>query len=98
PLRDELIRSDQQTAALVPPGNELEKEMRAAALKRQVPELVDDQELWFRVKHQTVTQLSVRFAFGECRQKRRGAREKDGVAGFDNGAPERDREMRFADA
>jgi len=25
------------------------------------------------------------------------AREQDGVAGFDDGAPERDRQMRFAD-
>ena len=51
-----------------------------------------------RVKHQALAQLPVGFGFGQRRQERRGAREEDGVAGFDDGAPERDREMRFADA
>ena len=51
-----------------------------------------------RVKHQAVAQLPVGFGFGQRRQERGGAREEDGVAGFDDGAAERDREMRFADA
>ena len=38
PLRDDLIGGDQQAAAIVPAGNELEKEVRAASFKRQVAE------------------------------------------------------------
>ena len=45
PLRHDLVGSDQQAAAFVPPGDELKKEMRAAALEWQVAELVDDQQL-----------------------------------------------------
>ncbi len=37
PLRDDLVGGDQQAAAFVPPGDELEKEMRAAALEGQYP-------------------------------------------------------------
>src|SRR5262245_61862025 len=59
PLRHELIRGDEQAGALVATRDQLEKEMRAAALKRQVSELVDDQQLRLRVKHQSVTELAV---------------------------------------
>jgi hypothetical protein len=33
-LGDDLVGRDQQAAAFVPPGDELEKEMRAASFKR----------------------------------------------------------------
>src|SRR5579864_2700956 len=98
PLRHDLVGGDQQAAAFVPAGDELEKEMGAASLERQVAELVDDQQLRLRVKHQTVAQLPISFGFRERRQERRGAREEDGVAGLDDRPPERDREMRLADA
>jgi len=42
PLRDDLIGGDQQAAAFVPAGDELEKEMRAASFKGQVAELDPD--------------------------------------------------------
>jgi hypothetical protein len=41
PLGHELIGRDQEAAAFVPTGDELEKEMRAASFKREVAELVD---------------------------------------------------------
>ncbi len=41
PLRHDLVGGDQQAAAFVPAGDELEKEMRAASFKGQVAELVD---------------------------------------------------------
>jgi hypothetical protein len=41
PLGHELIGRDQKAAALVPPRDELEEEMRAAPFKREVAELVD---------------------------------------------------------
>src|SRR3954465_3314462 len=97
PLGHELIGRDQQAAALVPPRDELEEEMRAASFKREVAELVDDQQLRLREKHETVAELSVRFAFGQRRQERRGAGEQDRVASFDDGPSEGDREMRLAD-
>ena len=97
PLRDDLVGGDQQTAAFVPAGDELEKEMGAASFKRQIAELVDDQQLRLRIKHQAVAQLSVGFGFGQRHEEGRGAREEDRVAGFDDGASECDREMCFAD-
>src|SRR5947207_5917776 len=72
--------------------------MRAAPLERQVAELVDDEQLWFRVEHQAVAQLAIGFGFGEGGQECGRAREEDGVAGLDDGAAERDREMCLADA
>jgi hypothetical protein len=41
PLGHELIGRDQKAAALVPPRDELEEEMRAASFKREVAELID---------------------------------------------------------
>ena len=49
PLRHDLIGGDQQAAAFVPPGDELEEKMRAATLERQIAELVDDEQLRFRI-------------------------------------------------
>jgi len=46
-LRHELIRGDEQAAALVA-GHELKEEMRAASLEREIPEVVDDQEFRLR--------------------------------------------------
>src|ERR1700730_16791790 len=68
PLRHDLVRGDQQAAAFVPTGDELEKEMRAASFKGQVAKLVDDQQLRLRVEHQAVAQLSIGFGFGQGRQ------------------------------
>src|SRR5579864_595665 len=98
PLRHDLVGGDQQAAAFVPAGDELEKEMSAASLERQVAELVDDEQLRLRVKHQAVAELSVGFGFRQRRQERGGAGKEYRVAGFDDGAPERDREMRLPDA
>jgi len=42
PLRHDLVGGDQQAAAFVPAGDELEKEMRAASFKGQVAELDPD--------------------------------------------------------
>ena len=51
-----------------------------------------------RVEHQAVGELAVGLGFGQRREQRGGAGEEHGVAGFDDGAAERDREMRLADA
>jgi hypothetical protein len=80
PLRDDLVGGDRQAAAFISVGGELEKEMGAASFKRQVAELVDDQQFRLRVKHQAVAQLPVGFGFRQCRQERDRAREEDGVA------------------
>ena len=45
PLRHELVRRDDHRALLVPTCDELEEQVRAALLERQVPELVNDEEL-----------------------------------------------------
>jgi hypothetical protein len=63
PLRNDLVGSDQETAAFVAAGDELEKEMGAPSFKRQIAELVDDQQLRLRVKHQAITELPVGLGF-----------------------------------
>jgi hypothetical protein len=44
--------------------------MGAAALKRQVAELVDDEQLWLARKQQPVGELTFRFHFAEGREQR----------------------------
>src|SRR4029453_16025276 len=97
PLRHDLVRGDEQTPAFVPTRDQLEEQMRAAAFERQVPELVDNQQLRLAVKQQALSQLALGFGFGQGREQSGGAREEDGVPGFDDGPPERDGEMRFSD-
>jgi hypothetical protein len=48
--------------------------MRAAPLERQIPELVDDQELRFRVVGQALGQLSIGLGLAERSQQCSGAR------------------------
>ena len=98
PLRHDLIRGDQQTATLVPTRHKLEKEMGAAAFKRQVSELVDDQQLRLAVKQQALGELAFALGFHERGEQGRRAREEHRVAGFDDGTAECDREMGLADA
>ena len=98
PLRHELIGGDEQAAALVAARDELEEEMGAAALERQVAELVDDQQLRLAVKQQAVGELPLGLGFGQRGEQGGGAGEEDRVARFDDGAAERNREMRLADA
>src|SRR5947207_13153945 len=91
PLRDELVGGDEQAPAFVPAGDELEKEMRAVSFERQVAELVDDQQLRLRVKHQAVAQLPGGFGFRQGRQQRGCACEEDWVSGFYDHAAQRGR-------
>src|SRR3954470_23266673 len=72
--------------------------MGAAPLERQVAKLVDDQQLRLGVKNQPLAQLAIGFALRERGEERGGAGEEYRMTGFDDGATERDREMRFADA
>src|SRR5258708_12159919 len=45
PLADRAIAGDQHAAPLVAPRDELKEQMRSIGLKRQIAELVDDQQL-----------------------------------------------------
>src|SRR5687767_2654922 len=98
PLRHDLIGRDQHAAALVAACDQLEEEMGAASLERQVAELVDDQQLGLAEKHQAVRQLPVGLGPCEGGEQCGGADEKDRVASLDDGAPESNGEMRLADA
>jgi hypothetical protein len=46
PLADTAVASEQDGALFVAAADQLEKEVRGVGLKRQIAELVDDQELW----------------------------------------------------
>ena len=98
PLRDDLVGRDEQAAALVATGDELEEEMRAAPLERQVAELVDDEQLRLCEEARALGELALGLGLRERREERRRAGEEDRVAGLDDGAAERDREVRLADA
>lgn len=93
PLRHDLVRGDQETAALVAPRDQLEEEMGGALLKRQVPELVDDEELGLREVRELRVELPLRLGASERREQRRSADEEHSVAGLHGGAPEGDREV-----
>src|SRR5262249_29275144 len=98
PLCHELVGRNEQAAALVAARYELKKEMGAAALERQVTELVKGEQLGLRAKHQAVGELTVGFRFRERREQRGRARKEHRVAGFDDRPADGDREMRFPDA
>jgi hypothetical protein len=67
PLRHDLIGGDEQAAALVAPRDELKEEMGAPPFKRQVAELVDDEELRLAVEQQAIGELPLGLGFGQSR-------------------------------
>src|SRR5215204_4688252 len=71
--------------------------MRAPPFERQVPELVDHQQLGFAVEQQPIGELAFGLGFGEGGEQRGGTGEEHRVPGLDGGAAEGDREMRLAD-
>jgi hypothetical protein len=93
PLRHELIGGDQQAAAPIAAGDQLKEEVGAPPFKRQVAELVDDEELRLAAKQQAVGRLPFGLRFGQGGQQRRGAGEEDRVAGFDDGTAQGDRDV-----
>src|SRR5688572_470931 len=49
PRRHGKLARDHDGAGLVPPADDVEEEIRGAAVARDVPELVEHQEVWRRV-------------------------------------------------
>ena len=64
PLGHELIGGNEQTRPFVATRHELEEEMRAPPLEREIPQLVNDEELRLAVEQQAIRELSLRFRFG----------------------------------
>ena len=93
-----MVGGDKHRAALVPTRDELEEQVRAAPLERQVAEFVDDQQLGLGEEGELVGELAFGLGLGEGGEQRGRADEQDGVAGLDDGAAQRDGEMGLADA
>src|SRR5262245_24910844 len=96
PLRDDLVRGDEQAAPFVAARDELEKEVGAPPFKGQVPELLDDQQFRLAVKHQALGELAFGLGSRQGGEQPGGTRKEHGMAGFDHGAAQPDGEMRFA--
>jgi hypothetical protein len=89
PFPDRPVRGDEHGAALVTPADQLEEQVSGIRLERQVTELVDDQQLRFRVVGQTFLEPAIRVRFGELRDQRGRRREQHRVAGHDRIASDR---------
>src|SRR3954453_14789154 len=72
--------------------------MRRVGLQRQVAEFIDDQQLWLRQREQFLVQAPLAMCFGEASDQRRRRGELDRITGQDRLSPERDRQVRLADA
>jgi hypothetical protein len=98
PFADRSIGRDQNAAPFVTAADQLEEQMRRFRLEREITQLVDDQQLGLGEVGDPLVELAVGIGFGELRDQDRRRYEEHGVAGQDRRAPDRDREVRLADA
>src|SRR5271157_2158381 len=75
PVRNPLVRRDQQAPFLVSAVYQLEEQVRRSPLEWQVAQLVDDQQPELAVLDQLVPEVSFRFGFPQDQQQCRGRRE-----------------------
>jgi hypothetical protein len=66
-------------ALLVPPRDELEEQVRAALLERQVPELIHDEPFRLRIEREPLRELPFGLCLRERVQQRGRAREEHGI-------------------
>jgi hypothetical protein len=96
PLGEAPVRSHDQGALLIAAGDELEEQMRAVAIDRDVADLVDDQELGLAVELQPLFDFVFGIGLRQGRDQRHGLGEVGPVAlGYGLDA-ERHRQMRFS--
>jgi hypothetical protein len=65
PLHDGTVGRDQHAAALIAAGDQLEEQVRRVRLKRQVAQLINDQQPGFGVLRHTGFQGMLRLGFGK---------------------------------
>ena len=72
PLGEAAVGGQDQGSLLVAAGDELEEQMRAVTVDRDVADLVDDEELGLAVKLQTLLDPVLGIGLGQGRDKRHG--------------------------
>lgn len=65
PLPDGTVAGDEQAAALVAPGDELEEEMARPGAQGQVAELIDDEEPGLPNMHRALLELAHEMPLGQ---------------------------------
>ncbi len=72
--------------------------MCGIGLKGQIAEFVDDQELWLGKLREPLVKPAFAVSFGKLRNDRRGCDELHGMPSQDRFTPQRDRQVRLANA
>ncbi len=98
PAAEALVGREDHRAPLVAAANELEEEVGAGAIDRQVADLVDDQQPRHGVDLEPLVEPVLADRPAQRRDHARGGREEHAVAPFDRFEAEPDGEMGFADA
>ena len=88
----------QHAAALITARDELKEEIRRIRLERQIAELVDDQQFRFAKVSEAILEPALAMRLGQLRHQGRRCSEQHRIAGQDRLAPDRDCQMRLADA
>jgi hypothetical protein len=83
PLNHRAVARDQHRAPLVTARDELIEEVRGGGLKRQVAELIDDQQLGLGEEGEPLLQPDFRVRLGKRGDKGRGGGEQNRVALLD---------------
>lgn len=98
PLADTAVAGQQDRASLIATANELEEQMRGIGFKGQIPELVDDQELWLGKLRESLLEPPFAVTFSKLRNDSRGCDELNGMPSQDRFATKSDRKMGLANA
>ena len=98
PLADRLVGCDEHAAALVPPRDQLEQQVRRAGRHRQVAQLVHDQQTGPRQHRKAFLELARVVGPHQGRHQRVGGEEPDRVVPAHRLPAQADRQVRLAHA
>src|SRR5262249_54009052 len=96
PAAERLVAGEHERPALVTPADELEEQVGAALVDRQVADLVDDQEPRHRVELELLLEPALGERLGERADHVRRGREQHAIAALDRLEAEPDGKMRLA--
>src|SRR5215467_1478413 len=97
PAAEALVAGQDHRAALVPATDELEEEVGAGAVDRQVADLIDNQQPGDGVELEPLVPTILADRARESGDHARGRGEEHAVAALDGLEPEPDRQMGLAD-
>src|SRR5438552_3330371 len=97
PRAEALVAREDHRAALVAAAEELEEEIGAGTVDREIADLVDEEQARHRVELELLLEPSLAQRGGQLGDHRRRRREEHAVAVLDRLEPETDRQVRLAD-